>query len=175
MWTWINTAEHWILLWILNSCIIHSVSECTRSCVSHTYSTECDKRVLPGADVLVIGPVSPHMSCTVDQPGSVKHHRVPQQTWDEVRNPQRLPPQQPRHDCGDKEAHEQHRRLVIPIEMTEGAETQNEFIVVYTMQHKHTNVPLVRREIVRSHFPDTVFIKTHPSLLRWVTSCGHTL
>lgn len=79
-----------------------------------TYSAERDKLVLPWVDALVIGPVAPHVGGAVDQPGGVQHQGVPQQGWDEVRHPQRLPPQVPRHEHGDEEAHEQHRRLVIP-------------------------------------------------------------
>lgn len=85
------------------------------SCVFHTYSAERDKLVLPGVDALVIGPVSPHVSGTVDQPGGVQHQGVPQQSRDEVCHPQTLSPQVPRHDHGDEEAHEQHGRLVIPV------------------------------------------------------------
>lgn len=80
---------------------------------SFTYSAERDKRVLSGVDVLVVGPVSPHVSRAVDQPAGVQHQRVPQQSRDEVRHPQRLPPHVPRHEHGDEEAHDQHRRPVI--------------------------------------------------------------
>lgn len=86
--------------------------------VIHTYSAERDKLVFTGVNGLVIGPISPHVSRAVDQPGGVQHQGVPQQSRDEVRYPQRLPPQVPRHRHGDKEAHEQHRRLVIPVEET---------------------------------------------------------
>lgn len=88
----------------------------------HTYSAECDKLVLPGVDGFIIGPISPHVSRAVDQPGGIQHQGVPQQSWDEVCYPERLPPQVPRHVHGDKEAHEQHGRLVIPVEETEWAE-----------------------------------------------------
>lgn len=94
------------------------------SCVLRTYSAERDKLVLPWVDVLVIGPVSPHVSRAVDQPGGVQHQGVPQQSGDEVRHPQRLPPQVKRHEHGDEEAHEQHRHLVIPFEEKEWVESR---------------------------------------------------
>lgn len=94
----------------------------THTCF-HTYSAERDKLVLPGVDGLVIGPVSPHVSRAVDQPGGIQHQGVPQESRDEVRYPERFPPQVPRHEHGDKEAHEQHGRLVIPVEETECGES----------------------------------------------------
>lgn len=96
----------------LTGCII--IGECVVVIVkSFTYSAERDKLVLPGVDVVVIGPVTPHVSRTVDQPGGIQHQSVPQQSRDEVCHPQRLPPKVPRHEHGDEETHEQHRRLVI--------------------------------------------------------------
>lgn len=116
----------------------------------HTYSAERDKLVLPGVDVLVIGSVSPHVSRAVDQPGGVQHQGVPQQSWDEVRHPQRLPPQVPRHEHGDEEAHEQHRRLVIPAEEAEWAEwaERMELCIQCNTNVKHANVLHVRRGTV---------------------------
>lgn len=103
--------------------------------IIHTYGTERDKLVLPWVDVLVIGTVPPHVSGAVDQPGGVQHQGVPQQGRDEVGHPQGLPPQVPRHRRGDEEAHEQHRRLVIPVEGIEWADSRrNE--AVYTVQHR---------------------------------------
>lgn len=85
---------------------------------SHTYGAERDKLVFPGVDGLIVGPVPPHVSGAVDQPGGVQHQGVPQQGRDEVGHPQGLPPQVPRHGNGDEEAHEQHGQLVIPVEET---------------------------------------------------------
>lgn len=90
--------------------------------VFHTYSAERDKLVLPGVDELVIGPISPHVSRAVDQPGGVQHQGVPQHCRDEVGYPQGLAPQVPRHRHGDKEAHEEHGRLVVPDEEEERAD-----------------------------------------------------
>lgn len=80
----------------------------------YTYGAESDKSVLPRVDVLVIRPVSPHVRCAVHQPGGVQHQGVPQQSRDEVRHPQGLAPEVPRHEHRDKEAHQQHRELVVP-------------------------------------------------------------
>ena len=91
--------------------------------VFHTYSAERDKLVLPGVDELVEGPISPHVSRAVDQPGGVQHQGVPQHRRDEVGYPQGLAPQVPRHRHGDEEAHEQHGRLVVPDEVEERADS----------------------------------------------------
>ncbi len=45
-----------------------------------TDGTEGNKLVLSGIDAVVIRPHSPHVSCTVDQPGRIKGHGVSQQT-----------------------------------------------------------------------------------------------
>lgn len=123
-----------------------------RARVFHTYSAERDKLVLPGVDVLVIGPVPPHVRRTVDQPGGIQHQGVPQQSGDEVRHPQRLPPQITRHEHGDEEAHEQHGRLVIPVEETGRGGGQKGWML-FTQRNidfKHTNALLVRRGVVHS-------------------------
>lgn len=104
--------------------------------IIHTYGAERDKLVLPRVDVLVIGSVSPHVSRAVHQPGGVQHQGVPQQSRDEVGHPQGLPPQVPRHRHGDEEAHEQHRRLVIPVEGTEWADSRKNG-AVYMVQHQY--------------------------------------
>lgn len=96
-----------------------------------TYSAERDKLVLPGVDVLVIGPVPPHVSRTVDQPGGVEHQGVPQQGRDVERHPQGLPPQVPRHEHGDEEAHEQHGHLVMPVEEAEWTESRGAHLLTW--------------------------------------------
>lgn len=102
--------------------IIHSVlSKLEVRFVLHTYGAESDKLVLSGVDVLVVGLVSPHVGCAVDQPSGVEHHGVPQQDWDEVRRPQGLPPQVPRYEHRNEEAHEQHGELIIPVEAKENS------------------------------------------------------
>lgn len=83
-----------------------------------TYGSEGDVLVFPGVDGIVVGPVSPHVCSAVDQPSGVQHQGVPQHGRDEVGHPQRLPPHVPRHKSGDKEAHEQHGLLVIPVKGT---------------------------------------------------------
>lgn len=57
------------------------MGECVMIVVkSFTDGTEGNKLVLSGIDVVVIGPHSPHVSCTVDQPGRIKDHSISQQT-----------------------------------------------------------------------------------------------
>lgn len=56
-------------LYHINNCCKRSFSN--HLTVKHTYGTEGDKSVLPGVDVAVIGPVSPHVRGAVDQPGGV--------------------------------------------------------------------------------------------------------
>lgn len=79
-----------------------------------TYSTEGNKFVLSGINTLVVGPHSPHVGSTVDQPGGIKNHGVPQQAWDKISHPQTLAPEVPRHQRGDEEAHHQYGQLVVP-------------------------------------------------------------
>lgn len=129
--------------------------------VVHTYSAERDKLVFTGVNGQVIGPISPHVSRAVDQPGGVQHQGVPQQRRDEVRYPQRLPPQVPRHRHGDKEAHEQHRRLVIPVEETRVSRKNGAVSTKYTL-----NTPLVRS---RTDHSLTFLHMTQPT----ISQCKH--
>lgn len=63
---------------------------------------------------MVVGSVAPHVSCRVDQPGSIQHQGVPHEDWDEVAHPQRLTPQVPGHPHGHQETQQNHRELVVP-------------------------------------------------------------
>lgn len=74
-----------------------------------TNGTKGNKRILSGIDVGVIGPHSPHVSCTVDQPGRIKDHSVSQQARDKVTGRETLFPKVPRYTRGDKKAHHHHR------------------------------------------------------------------
>lgn len=87
-----------------------------RSSISNppTYSTEGNKHVLSGVDVVVKGPHAPHVGSTINQPGGIKDHSVSQKAWDEVSHPQAFPPEVPRHQCGNDEANHHYRRLIIP-------------------------------------------------------------
>lgn len=80
---------------------------------SFAYGAEGDESVLPGVDVFIVGPVPPHVGGAVHQPGGVQHQGVSQQGREEVRHQQGLPPQVPRHEHRDEEAHEEHGELVI--------------------------------------------------------------
>ena len=79
-----------------------------------TYGTEGHKLVLPGVDAGVVRPVAPHVGGAVDQPGGVEDQGVPQQGRHKVGHPKGLSPHVPGHHHGQHEAHEHHRRLVVP-------------------------------------------------------------
>lgn len=86
----------WILIWKRKDIVL-------------TNGTEGNKLVLSGIDVVVIGPHSPHVSCTVDQPGRIKDHSVSQQTRDKVTGQKTLFPKVPRYKRGEEKAHQHHR------------------------------------------------------------------
>lgn len=94
--------------------------------VKLTYGSKGDVLVFPGVNGIVVGPVSPHVRSAVDQPSGVQHQGVPQHSRDEVGHRQRLPPHVPRHKSGDKEAHEQHGLLVIPVKGTKQHRRQDQ-------------------------------------------------
>ena len=75
-------------------------------------STKCDKQVLGGVDVLIIGLVTPHVCGTVHEPCEVQGQAIPKDSADEVCIPQTLAPVVPRDDGGQHETQQQHRRQV---------------------------------------------------------------
>lgn len=79
-----------------------------------TNGTQSDEQVLPGAYVLVVGPIPVHVGSAVDQPGDVEGDGVAEDGSQEVGVPQTLPPEAPGHHRGDQEAHERHGDLIVP-------------------------------------------------------------
>lgn len=79
-----------------------------------TYGTKGHKWIFPRVNGLVIWPVAPHMRSAVDQPGCIEHHGEPQKSRNKITHSQGLPPEVPGYDCGNDEAEQHYRKLVVP-------------------------------------------------------------
>lgn len=79
-----------------------------------TYGTNSHKWIFPWVYGLVVWPVSPHVRCTVDQPGCIEHHGVPQKSWNKITHNQGFSPEVPGHQHGEKKAEQQYGQLVVP-------------------------------------------------------------
>lgn len=64
--------------------------------------------------MLVIGPVSVHVSRAVDQPGAVEGDGVAEDGSQEVGIPQALSPDEPGHQRRHHKTHEHHGELIVP-------------------------------------------------------------
>ncbi len=78
------------------------------------HGTHCDEEILGRVDVAVVWSVPPYVSSAIDEPRRVEGEDVAQKGTHEQSVPQVLPPEVPRHDSRNHEAHQYHGRPVHP-------------------------------------------------------------
>lgn len=79
-----------------------------------TYGTESNQWVFPRVNGVVIRPVAPHVCSAVDQPGSIEHQSVSEESREEVSHMEGFTPEVPGDKHGHQEAKHHYGRLVVP-------------------------------------------------------------